>query len=268
MAGFSKKLWAPNKFLNITEDDIVDFFLRYWPLEFEPGTRHLYSNFGYFLLGHIVERVSRTPYDRYVLDNIFGRAGICNAYIGGTTPDELRPNEMAYYDDSNLLMPYIVDMQLIRAVGGWVSSPLDMLKLVFTLNDDLDGAASSPRILRSSTIREMIIPPAAVNPGYASGWHVNARGDWWHFGSQPGANSLIHRGVNPRIALVVIMNGRGEDKSFQADFEALRDAVIGAITEWPATGQDIFYNCTTLFDGDTVAERTTTGMPYQGNAGL
>ena len=65
MTRFKKQVKPTAKFLNITEEDIIDFFLRYWPLEYEPGTRHLYSNFGYFLLGHIFERLSSIPFERY-----------------------------------------------------------------------------------------------------------------------------------------------------------------------------------------------------------
>jgi CubicO group peptidase (beta-lactamase class C family) len=36
------------------------------PFEFEPGTRHAYNNFAYYLLGEIVGRVAGMPYARYV----------------------------------------------------------------------------------------------------------------------------------------------------------------------------------------------------------
>jgi CubicO group peptidase (beta-lactamase class C family) len=36
-----------------------------YPLEAPPGTRYAYSNFGYFLLGRIIEEVSGMPYGQY-----------------------------------------------------------------------------------------------------------------------------------------------------------------------------------------------------------
>jgi D-alanyl-D-alanine carboxypeptidase len=48
-------------------------------LKFEPGARFEYSNYGYLLLGVIIERVSGRSYYQYVRENIFKPAG-----MGGT----------------------------------------------------------------------------------------------------------------------------------------------------------------------------------------
>ena len=36
------------------------------PLDFAPGTAYAYSNFGYCVLGRVIEAVTRMPYHRYV----------------------------------------------------------------------------------------------------------------------------------------------------------------------------------------------------------
>jgi CubicO group peptidase (beta-lactamase class C family) len=46
------------------------------PLEFEPGTRWEYSNYGFILLGRIVEIVSGQRYDDYVREKIFLPSGM------------------------------------------------------------------------------------------------------------------------------------------------------------------------------------------------
>lgn len=48
------------------------------PLEFEPGTKHQYSNGGYIVLGAIVEKVSAQDYYDYVREHIFKPAGMQN----------------------------------------------------------------------------------------------------------------------------------------------------------------------------------------------
>ncbi len=48
------------------------------PLLFEPGARFEYSNYGYILLGAIVERLSNMSYFDYVQKNIFDKAGMKN----------------------------------------------------------------------------------------------------------------------------------------------------------------------------------------------
>lgn len=46
------------------------------PLEFEPGSRSQYSNFGFTVLGAIIDRVSGQPYFEYVAEQVFEPAGM------------------------------------------------------------------------------------------------------------------------------------------------------------------------------------------------
>jgi CubicO group peptidase (beta-lactamase class C family) len=45
-------------------------------LEFAPGSRWAYSNYGFLLLGVVVERVSGKSYYEYVRENVYARAGM------------------------------------------------------------------------------------------------------------------------------------------------------------------------------------------------
>lgn len=44
--------------------------------EFPPGSQHRYSNYGFILLGRVIEQVSGMDYDRYVREKIFLPAGM------------------------------------------------------------------------------------------------------------------------------------------------------------------------------------------------
>jgi CubicO group peptidase (beta-lactamase class C family) len=46
------------------------------PLAFEPGTRQIYSNGGYVVLGRVIEVVSGKSYAQYVNERIYTRAGM------------------------------------------------------------------------------------------------------------------------------------------------------------------------------------------------
>ena len=46
------------------------------PVRFEPGSRWEYSNYGFVILGAVIERVSGLSYYDYVRDHIFGPAGM------------------------------------------------------------------------------------------------------------------------------------------------------------------------------------------------
>ncbi len=45
-------------------------------LQFTPGSKTSYSNSGYLLLGHVIERVSGKPYDAYLQANLFRPLGL------------------------------------------------------------------------------------------------------------------------------------------------------------------------------------------------
>lgn len=60
---------GPDLHLETLEDHMATFGTL--GLDFEPGSRWGYSNFGYILLGLIVERVSKQPYPEYVGEHVF-----------------------------------------------------------------------------------------------------------------------------------------------------------------------------------------------------
>jgi D-alanyl-D-alanine carboxypeptidase len=64
-------------------------------LEFEPGSRWEYSNYGFLLLGVVVERVSGKSYYDYVNENVYGPAGMTAS--GSLTEDQIVANRSIGY---------------------------------------------------------------------------------------------------------------------------------------------------------------------------
>src|SRR4029078_11490332 len=60
---------------------VDDFIKKYasGELEFEPGTKFVYDNSGYFLLGAIIEKVTGKPYEQVLKENIFDPLGMKNS---------------------------------------------------------------------------------------------------------------------------------------------------------------------------------------------
>ena len=50
------------------------------PFDFEPGEQLIYNNTGYFMLGHIIEKITGLTYEAYVAKNLFEKAGMTNSY--------------------------------------------------------------------------------------------------------------------------------------------------------------------------------------------
>jgi CubicO group peptidase (beta-lactamase class C family) len=64
----------------VSLSEAVTIFARE-PLSFDPGTRYLYSDIGYSVLGRIIEVVSGTPYEEFISDRIFTPLGMTDSFF-------------------------------------------------------------------------------------------------------------------------------------------------------------------------------------------
>ena len=167
--------------------ELISWTLDTKPLINRPGTHWAYSNFGYCVLGRVIEEIRKRPYAEYVHENILARCGIRDMRIGGNTLNERLPNEVIYYgqDGEN---PYNMNVARMDSHGGWLATARD---LVLFLNH-VDGFKTTPNIMEAETIKKMTTPSDA-KLGYARGWAVNDLNNWWHNGSLPGTTTIMVR---------------------------------------------------------------------------
>ena len=67
---FTKRFWETNTMRFQKPRDFIDFFAND-PLQFEPGKGQRYSNYGYVVLGAIIEAVSGESYYDYIQKHVF-----------------------------------------------------------------------------------------------------------------------------------------------------------------------------------------------------
>jgi CubicO group peptidase (beta-lactamase class C family) len=156
-------------------------------LKTPPGTHYAYSNFGYCLLGRVIEQVSGRAYLEFVQEEILGRCGISDMRISGNTIAERTPGEVVYYgqDGEN---PYDMNVARMDSHGGWLATARDLA--LFLMH--VEGFKSTPNILKPETIQRMTAPSPA-NDRYARGWAVNNARNRWHSGSLPGTTTIMVR---------------------------------------------------------------------------
>jgi CubicO group peptidase (beta-lactamase class C family)/formylglycine-generating enzyme required for sulfatase activity len=123
-----------------------DAIIRYMvgkPLQFDPGSRTAYSNFGYCLLGRVIEKVSGRPYLDYIQKEVLEPAGAKNVYLGRTLPADRDPRE-PFYDDAdagpNVMAPDSKEwvsapdgtfyLEALDSHGGLVASAADMARFM------------------------------------------------------------------------------------------------------------------------------------------
>ena len=219
------------RYPHLDKDSLIKRILREDSLRYAPGEMYMYSNFGYCLLGRIIEKVSGTGYEDYVRKHVLRPAGIEHMQIGGNTISQKKTNEVTYYGQ-NGEKPYIHNISRMDAHGGWIADVVDLARLLVVI----DGYGDVTDILNRESIREMTTGSTA-NTGYACGWAVNIYNNWWHAGSLPGTASEIVRTAKG-FNWVILCNTR-TDKAFFNDLDGLLwKAVNNNKTSWPQ--QDLF----------------------------
>ena len=190
------------------------------PLDHAPGIAYAYSNFGYCLLGRVIEKVTGERYGAYVREAVLKRCGVTQMRIGAGPRAERAPNEVSYAGQGG--DPYRVRVARADSCGGWIASASDLVRFAM----HVDGAPGASSILRPETIQDMTTP-SAINPGYAKGWIVNARG-WWHNGSLPGTSAIM---VSTRTGLcwAAIANTRRRDPNSVAGLNRVAGQMVRAV---------------------------------------
>ena len=151
----------------------------------EPGKRYEYSNFGYCLLGRVIERVTGKSYEQVVQEQILrpaGTPGICLATEESTTRQD---QEVRYYGQQEDPYHPVMRVRRMDAHGGWVATPTELV----TLLNRFDSFENPPDLLSRKSLRQMT-EPGRINAGYAKGWNVNSAGNWWHLGSFNGGSGV------------------------------------------------------------------------------
>jgi CubicO group peptidase (beta-lactamase class C family) len=173
---------------------LISWVLDTLPLTSPPGLRWTYSNFGYCLLGRVIEQVTGQPYADYVQANVLAPCGITDMRIAGNKLKARAPNEVAYYGQYSE-DPYQMNVTRMDSHGGWIATPTDLAIFL----DHVAGAPNIPSLLKPETIKIMTTPspayPQSSSGKYARGWMVrnNGAGNWWHNGSLPGSTTIMVR---------------------------------------------------------------------------
>ena len=227
------------------------------PLQFSPGTSYAYSNFGYCVLGRVIEKTTGERYEDFVRDRILRPAGVTSMRLGRTRPRDRAPGEVLYYGFPGMgLAPSVFPsgpaevpwpyggffLEATDAHGGWIASATDLARFI----DAVDGRRHHPQILSPRSIQQMTARPApplwaGTDSWYGMGWSVRpAEGgaNWWHTGSLEGTTTLMVRaGIG--VTWVVLFNSRPRDGSrFDGELDSGMWQAEREVQRWPA--QDLF----------------------------
>ncbi|MGI9445818.1 MAG: serine hydrolase [Rubripirellula sp.] len=226
------------------------------PLDFVPGERYAYSNFGYCLLGRVIEKLTGQSYESYVKQNVLDPIGATQMRLGATRLEGRAENEVRYYhpgtgksvfqSDLKQMVPHPYgawNLEAMDSHGGWLASATDLAKFAAAF----DNPANCPILSEKSINLMHQRPPGTAGhthegiekPVYYSfGWSNRVVSDGklnhWHTGSLPGTASILirrHDGKN----FVALMNSRVSPVSehLGRDMDRLLHQMANQVEAWP-----------------------------------
>lgn len=185
---------------------IVRYMLRQ-PFDFDPGTKYAYSNFGYCLLGRVIEKLGRQSYEAHVKKHVLAPLGIKSMRLARTLYSFRAAGEVRYH--SSRKVPAVLGasrgrqipapyggycIEAMDAHAGWLASAGDLLRFVNAFADP-----EKCPLLKSKTVELMFARPAGEDAKkesyYALGWSVQpfpgGKRAYWHDGSLEGSSAMM-----------------------------------------------------------------------------
>ncbi len=174
------------------------------PLLRDPGESFIVSNFGYTLLGLVIERVSSLPYDEYIRTSLARPLGLESLRVDD--PRAIIPHRAAGYalDGGALRNAEPVDVSVRVPGSGLVATADDLARFAAAV---LDGRALGDE-LRTLMFAEQPIEPDRPSK-YGLGWFVREDGGRrivGHSGPEIGYSAFLVIYPDDKAAVVILTN--------------------------------------------------------------
>tara|TARA_Y100001970_G_scaffold287137_1_gene411058 strand:- start:23782 stop:27138 length:3357 start_codon:yes stop_codon:yes gene_type:complete len=225
----------------ISMERILSEWLRR-PLDFDPGSRYVYSNIGYQILGQIIEAETGMSYEEYIIENVLTPMGIESMSIGMTIPDQRADGEVSYFDDytswchfpdgqdndGDPIFPFSPGPDCGAFVieekdggGGWIATASDYAKFISHIDGTIENEVfESPFEFFTENSYD------SYQPWYGSGVYVLSEDQqiWQHWGSFSGSSTNFRREVTDSgesVVFVMFTNTRPD-----GNWKNVRESVI------------------------------------------
>ncbi len=233
-----------DKELPLTLDDMVLYATKN-RLRARPGDRYDYSNLGYMILTKVVERAAEVDYQSYVRDSLLAPIGCYDMHIGRNFSRNREHNEVAYYEVKEATPVEAYDgsermtmksnggnnVTLLSGAGGWVGSPIEILRFVAAVND----CEVKENILSDESIEKMTYDSKRQKP---MGWATVRSSEWLRSGSMAGTSALIKKQKDGYTWIFVANSSAWVGHKISNYISSHVTRSIAKVKEWPQ--RDLF----------------------------
>jgi CubicO group peptidase (beta-lactamase class C family) len=206
-------------------------FFKEDPLVQEPGTKFLYSTYGYNLLGAAVEGASGRPYLDYLRENVFAPASMASTRVDEVAA--IIPNRAQGYTRAGggIRNADLADVSYKVPGGGLCSTAADVARFGLAL--------AGGSLLKRETLAQMLAPQRTRDgraTGYGLGLNVAAvvpgkRREAWHTGGQERVSTVIFLVPDDGLSVAVLCNLEGVG----SDLVALSRRIVSIVVSAEAT---------------------------------
>ena len=169
-------------------------------LRFEPGTKWEYSNYGFVLLGMLIEKVSGKSYYDFVAENIYKVAGMTDS---GSEPEGVKVanrSKGTMRDRFEMVSNEPTLPWRGTSAGGGYTTAADLMRFA--------GALMSNKLLKAGSLAEATRPQfttGAYGFGFQLGRPDEAR-TYGHGGGAPGMNAILRVYPESGQSVIVLCN--------------------------------------------------------------
>ncbi|WP_067972766.1 serine hydrolase domain-containing protein [Nocardiopsis trehalosi] len=231
--------------LPLSERQVIAFGAGF-ALDHDPGTTYAYANYGYLLLGAVIEAVTGESYEAFVKREVLAPLGITRMRLGRSLAEQAAPTEVPYFsqysartvlDDSGRTVPRPYGsfrLETRDAGGAWLSSAVDLVRFA--------AAYDAPGLLSADSLAAAFAAPeTGVNAGgwyYGMGWMVRPVSgggrNTWHDGSLDGTSTRMVR-THDGKSWAVLFNQRDDPSGLSySAIDGLLWTASRQVESWPA----------------------------------
>ena len=190
------------------------------PLDYEPGTKTVYSDVDYMILGLVVEKITGEDLDVWLKKTFYETLGLrhitYNPLQNGFSPDDCAATELNGNTRDGLLNfeGYRTDtlqgevhdekawycMAGVSGHAGLFSNATDLAKLAFVM---LNGGCGEHRFFSQNVMDLFTAPKSAEAANWGLGWW--RQGDnqrVWYFGTQADTDTVGHQGWTGTLVMI------------------------------------------------------------------
>lgn len=238
------------------------------PLDFAPGERYAYSNFGYSVLAQVLEAVTDMPYEDFIKQRVLTPCKMLKTQPGKTRLEDRLKNEVRYYPQTisthtpfwsvperaqRGAVPKIAapveapygqwDLEVMDAHGGWTSTAPDLLRLVAALDSRQQPLLNEASLITMAARPQLQDTTSGSSIWYGCGWNVRPirpaesalnQINIWHNGALAGTSTLLVRrsdGMSWAVLFNTDKAASGERLATQIDGPI--HSAVNRVFSWP-----------------------------------